>query len=317
MNAYDVSIIIPTCRGSENIELAVVSALEQRNVSIEVIVVDDNGKETKEQRETQLRLKKYIDENKIKYIIHDQNRNGSVARNTGLKASKGKYVCFLDDDDYMYPDKARKQMNALIKHKDCKMCICSGYYVGLDGRGYKKIMHQKENILYKYLRDRMYFNTSAIMFERQNVLAIGGFDESFRRHQDWEIVTRFLSKYNAITVKDCEMIRYLQGRNHPRNIEQRIEDLEYFFKMCTIYMNDVLTKRQVEKVRRFRKREICCSILINCGFMKAFKYARSYGGIIELIAAVNKLGIIVARKILCGSRKVAPSRIDLEKEFIG
>lgn len=51
--------------------------------------MDDNGRGTKEQLITQKLLQNYIYNNKILYIAHEKNSNGSIARNTGLKYAIG------------------------------------------------------------------------------------------------------------------------------------------------------------------------------------------------------------------------------------
>ena len=94
-----VSVIIPTYKRSKSLNRAIDSVLSQTYPNIEIIVVDDNGKGSKYQLETEKSLEKYIKTDKIKYIIHDVNRNGSAARNTGFKHSRGEYINFLDDDD--------------------------------------------------------------------------------------------------------------------------------------------------------------------------------------------------------------------------
>ena len=84
-----VSIIIPTYKGSDNIKRAVESALSQTYEQVEVYVVDDNGSGSKEQIETENELKCYEGDDRVHYIAHERNINGSAARNTGIKASKG------------------------------------------------------------------------------------------------------------------------------------------------------------------------------------------------------------------------------------
>ncbi|HBT4553067.1 TPA: glycosyltransferase family 2 protein, partial [Enterococcus faecium] len=82
----EVSIIIPSYKGSNEILIAVWGALSQTVTSKEIIVVDDNGIGTEEQIKTKEKLQKFIKENKIKYFAHEKNLNGSAARNTGIKA---------------------------------------------------------------------------------------------------------------------------------------------------------------------------------------------------------------------------------------
>ena len=94
-----VSVIIPTYKRSKSLNRAIDSVLSQTYPNIEIIVVDDNGKGSKYQIETEKSLENYIKTDKIKYITHDVNRNGSAARNTGFKHSMGEYINFLDDGD--------------------------------------------------------------------------------------------------------------------------------------------------------------------------------------------------------------------------
>ena len=105
-----VSIVMPTYKGTDNICMAIEGALHQTYKPIEIIVVDDNGEGTEEQKKTEVLLSKYISSKKIKYIKHKYNINGSAARNTGMKVAKGEYFSFLDDDDYLFPDKIEKQV---------------------------------------------------------------------------------------------------------------------------------------------------------------------------------------------------------------
>ena len=103
-----VSIIIPTYGGGEGVEKVIDSILHQTYRDIEIIVVDDNGKGTENQIKTSKTLKKFIDSNVIQYITPDKNQGGSAARNMGAKASRGKYLMFLDDDDTVSEDKIEK-----------------------------------------------------------------------------------------------------------------------------------------------------------------------------------------------------------------
>ena len=105
-----VSVIIPTYKGADKINSAVDSVLNQTYKNIEVIVVDDNGENEPEQLLTAEKMKKYETFENVKYLVHKKNINGSAARNTGIRASKGFYLGFLDDDDVFLPEKTQKQV---------------------------------------------------------------------------------------------------------------------------------------------------------------------------------------------------------------
>ena len=117
-----VSIVIPTFARPDNLVRAIESVLNQTYKPIEIIVVDDNGRGTLYQVETENVLKPYIYKNQIKYLTHEINKNGSAARNTGFRVSKGDYVCYLDDDDVFAPTKIEKQVARLEKDKEFDAC---------------------------------------------------------------------------------------------------------------------------------------------------------------------------------------------------
>ena len=99
MNEELVSVIIPTYKRSEMLPRAVESALNQTYSNIEVVVVDDNDPESTWRKDTSERMLQFKNDNRVKYICHEKNSNGSVARNTGIKNSAGSIIAFLDDDD--------------------------------------------------------------------------------------------------------------------------------------------------------------------------------------------------------------------------
>ena len=92
-----VSVVIPTYKRPELLLRTIKSVLNQTYPEIEIIVVDDNGKGTTAQKQSEAIIRSL--KGNITYLIHDINKGGSAARNTGWKASKGLYITFLDDDD--------------------------------------------------------------------------------------------------------------------------------------------------------------------------------------------------------------------------
>ena len=98
-----VSVIIPTYGGGEYLKRCIESVLAQTYPNIEVVVVDDNGLGTPNQLLTQKVMQEFKDDTRVKYVCHEINKNGSAARNTGFRNSKGEYICLLDDDDEWLP----------------------------------------------------------------------------------------------------------------------------------------------------------------------------------------------------------------------
>src|SRR5688500_6331503 len=90
------SVVIPSI-GRETLSRAVHSVLEQTFTTdnFEVIVVNDSGR---------LLLEAEWQDSERVRVINTNRRERSVARNTGAAVAKGKYLCFLDDDDWLLPN---------------------------------------------------------------------------------------------------------------------------------------------------------------------------------------------------------------------
>ena len=135
-------------------------------------------------------------DSRVKYIKHEKNKNGSAARNTGFKNSDGDYICLLDDDDIFLQDKLSAQVEFLEEHPEYGACYCWRKQNG------KEICGEYEGDLSKVLLDLSFTpTTDSLMIRKECYEALGGFDESYRRHQDFEFLLRFFKKYKIGVVK--------------------------------------------------------------------------------------------------------------------
>lgn len=210
-----VSVIIPTYSRPQNLLRAINSVLNQTYQNIEIIVVDDNGKGTPCQMETEKCIKELIGIGKITYIEHDVNKNGSAARNTGLKACTGDYYTFLDDDDYLYPQKIEKQIQALQENKDCDMVYC-----GYEKKGDNDVILsrcspcKKGNLQLPLLKKSWGFGSgSNPLFTKAVYEKIGLFDETYTRHQDLEYMVRAFRYFNICVVPDILLTKYVNSNS--------------------------------------------------------------------------------------------------------
>ena len=102
--SYEVTIGIPVYNVEKYIRLTMDSALSQTFEQIEVIVVSDGSTD-----ETASVVNKICNtDNRVSYIEYFPGKGGNHARNTGIKAAKGEWVAFLDDDDRWHETKIAK-----------------------------------------------------------------------------------------------------------------------------------------------------------------------------------------------------------------
>lgn len=192
-----VSVIIPSFGGNASLERALDSVLDQEYEPFEVIVVDDNEPDSEGRKSTESMMAKYKESEQVLYIKHERNKNGAAARNTGVKAAKGKYVTFLDDDDRFLPHKLEKQADYLELHPEFGAVYCwriqNGEIVSGEFTG---------NLSEQILDMSFAPSTPAIMIRTSFFRELNGFDESFQRHQDYEFLLRFFKQYSIGVVRE-------------------------------------------------------------------------------------------------------------------
>ena len=218
MNKELVSVIIPTYKRPLKLRRAIESVLSQVYESIEVIVVDDNNEDDEFRLETELLMNEFVNEKKVVYLKHKKNKNGSGARNTGIRYSKARYIAFLDDDDFFKVEKIKKQVDYLIQHPTKKAVVCL-HKKSFKGFVYKKnIVVGESNYLSRFLSGDIDFGAgSTMLIDREVLLDLQGFDESFIRHQDWEFLVRFFRKYEVGVLQEYLTEITVDGhRNYPK-----------------------------------------------------------------------------------------------------
>ncbi len=255
-----VSIIIPTYQRSDMLCRAIDSCLNQTVKEVEIIVVDDNDPDTEYRRETERRMQGYASNPSIKYIRHPENRNGSAARNTGILASEGDYITFLDDDDVLHAEKIGKQLMELEKKGHEYGVVCTGVQVchQVTGKRMKLIRpEQGSDARFDLLRLRLGVGTgSNPLFRREAIESTGLFDTSFLRHQDTEYLIRVLRNYKMAIVHEILITKYESGHPNRPDVEQYLSVQNHFLQ---VFQEDIeeYTERQQSEIYRNNWHQAC------------------------------------------------------------
>lgn len=104
MNNPKVSIIIPAYNGASFIGDTIRSVLSQTYPHFELIIVDDASPDHTRDVVGQFK------DPRVKYLLHDGNKGSAVARRTGLHASSGEIIAYLDQDDLFHPEKLQRHV---------------------------------------------------------------------------------------------------------------------------------------------------------------------------------------------------------------
>lgn len=124
----EVSIIVPVYNVEKYIEKCIQSILGQTFKNFELIVIDDGSEDSSWEI-----CNKYQNLDNRITVYHRDNCGLSEARNFGIAVSQGKYICFVDSDDYLRNDSIEKLYEAIVKYK-VKLVICGCQRVNEQGR---------------------------------------------------------------------------------------------------------------------------------------------------------------------------------------
>ena len=122
-----VSIIIPVYNTAKYLRECINSVLNQTYSDIEVLLVDDGSTDGSSEI-----CDEYAKQDGRVKCFHLENGGVSRARNVGLKAAEGEYICFLDSDDY-YAESYVCSMRNLIEENNADVVICNHYDVNEQG----------------------------------------------------------------------------------------------------------------------------------------------------------------------------------------
>lgn len=176
-----VSVVMATYRREKELKLALESLQKQSYTSIEVVLVDDNDDmEWNRKVQTITDYFKYHSSLKILLLQNHPNMGSARSRNKGIKASSGKYITFLDDDDIYLADKIQYQYNRM-KEKNADYCISNlslysekGKLIEVRNRPYL-LTPEADNLFLCHLKYHM-TGTDSMMFKRDYLMKIGMFE---------------------------------------------------------------------------------------------------------------------------------------------
>ncbi|RTZ98887.1 MAG: glycosyltransferase family 2 protein [Deltaproteobacteria bacterium] len=268
-----VSVIIPTFNRAGMLQTAIDSVLAQRFNDYELIVVDDGSTDS-----TPALLATYGE--KIT-SVRQENQGVSAARNTGIRASRGALIAFLDSDDRWLPDKLAVQAASFDARPDMMICQTEEIWIRNGVRVNPKKKHAKPsgNIFGRSLALCL-VSPSAVMLRRELFDDVGLFDETLPACEDYDLWLRISCRYpvhlidQALIVKtgghsdqlsrqaglDKYRIRSLKRLIESGRLSdnQRSQTIKVLMEKCRIYADGCRKRGREEEADRFQELSIGC-----------------------------------------------------------
>jgi len=237
-----VSVVLPTYNRAHCLPRALESVLRQTYEDIEVIVVDDCSTDT-----TQSYLAG-IKDPRLRVLKHEKNKGGGGARNTGIAAARGELIAFQDSDDEWLVTKLARQVEEYRKNSDPDYgaIYCGKLTYGEAGfrdYGPRKAYYApvpsctqtSGDILHALLANPM-ISTQTLMVRKDLLEKIGGFDETLKLGQDWDLTIRLARHTKFLFIEEPLGLCFIE----PDSIST--------FKINQIWMRENILKKNYDLI---------------------------------------------------------------------
>ena len=161
-----VSIIVPVYNAAKYIEDTIAMVCNQTYKDWELILVDDASRDGSADF-----IEEYISElqdERIRLIRKEVNEGAAAARNTGIDASAGRYIAFLDADDVWEMDKLEKQI-AFMEETGAAFSFHSYEFGDEKARPTGKIVHAPATLNFRQALSRTVIFTTTVMFDTEKI----------------------------------------------------------------------------------------------------------------------------------------------------
>lgn len=205
----EVSVVIPTYNSAQFLGEALQSVSDQTFKDYEIIVVDDGSTD-----HTKQIIDKY--NGKIRYIFQE-NGGPAKARNSGIKASSGKYIAFLDADDVWEPTKLEKQVRMFHRCPEVAMIFTENSCYSENGV-YQNSMGKRERLMKGDVAKNIFLRsgvvTPTVIVKKEIFNKIGVFEEELCMGEDDNMWVRIATDFK-VSLIDEPLVKV---RAHPRRV---------------------------------------------------------------------------------------------------
>jgi glycosyltransferase involved in cell wall biosynthesis len=212
-----VTIVITTYNHARFLSEAIASAIRQEHPADNIIVVDDGSTDGAGEVVTQFEGVEYV---------RQENGGLSSARNTGLSKCTTDYVTFLDADDRLLPCAVAAGRACVGANPECALAYGGHRVISENGspiggaRGRPII----GNAHLSFLRGNIIGMHGAVLYRRDVLLSIGGFDESVRRCEDYDVFLRLAYRHPVA----CHHTLVAEYRKHGQNMSSNAMEMLYW-----------------------------------------------------------------------------------------
>jgi glycosyltransferase involved in cell wall biosynthesis len=200
-----VGVVITTYNHAHFLADALSSVHSQQPAPDSVIVVDDGSSDNPET---------IVDRFPGTRLVRQPNRGLAAARNAGLTTLDTDYVLFLDADDRLEPRGIEAALRCFARQPECGFVYGGHRYIDRDGRAIGERYEPPGDGPFEHLlRGNFIAMHGTVTYRRDCLLEVGGFDESLRRCEDYDVYLRMAKRFPIAGYADLTASYRLHGEN--------------------------------------------------------------------------------------------------------
>lgn len=213
-----VSVIIPAYNAERFIGRSLDSVIKQTYPAVEIIIIDDGSSDN-----TASVCRGYMDRHEHIRYIRKQNGGVSSARNEGIKAASGYYICFLDSDDTYEPDFISILVNKITQdNRDFAYCLFRKIH--FDNHTTQSVCYDNTDTVITDFLNFDYFDICCLMLKKEfldknNII----FDSSMVVGEDVLFILKCLNKGSFSYIKEY-LYNYIYHSESLMNKKWKKED---------------------------------------------------------------------------------------------
>ncbi|HZP12813.1 MAG TPA: glycosyltransferase family 2 protein [Nevskiaceae bacterium] len=203
-----VSVVLPTFNRAHSLPRAMRSVLGQSYRNLELLVVDDCSTDDSERIVAAFAA----NDPRVRLIRRERNGGAAAARNTGIGEARGELIAFQDSDDEWLADKLERQVMALHAAGE-GTALCVSAYLVYQGANAASWLLGRRSMVYPHDLRRQalvtfFFTTPTWLARTRALRELGGFDETMRCWEDWELALRLVSRGDVTMIDDALHIQH-------------------------------------------------------------------------------------------------------------
>lgn len=254
-----VSIIVPVYNAEKYLERCVDSIINQTLKDIEIILVNDGSTD----RSSEI-LERYTEDSRVK-VLNIKNSGPGKARNEGIKISKGKYLAFVDSDDYIHETFLEKLFN--VADNNNVEIIMTNYNSINTFNGVNTIINHnlecgivydkdkiKKYIISKFTNYENYgfFNLWNKLYLREYILNLGFLIDETREHgEDWLFNIKVFLNLNYFICINEPLYNYIHSNRNSLMNKYREDQFELYLdgrkRITNLLSNDMINYNELNK----------------------------------------------------------------------